>query len=135
MDADFSIQRDQETYTIIGAAMEVHKLLGNGFLEAVYQDALEIEFRQRNIVFSREYNIPATYKGHILGTTYRAGFLCFNSVIIELKAIKILTEREDAQVIHYLNATGLHRALLLNFASAKLQKNPLRTIRLINLFN
>ena len=96
-------------------------MLGNGFLEAVYQDALEVEFRQRNINFSREHNIPVTYKGHTLGTTYRADFLCFGSIIVELKAIKTLSEKEDAQVIHYLKATGFQRALLLNFASMKLE--------------
>lgn len=121
MNADISQQKDSETYAIIGAAMEVHKTLGNGFLEAVYQDALEIEFRNRNIVFSREHKIPVIYKGIQLGTPYYADFLCFNQVVVELKAIKKLTEREDAQVLHYLNATGFQRALLINFASPRLE--------------
>lgn len=114
-------KRDLETYAIIGAAMEVHKEFGKGFLEAVYQDALELEFRQRGIKYSREHSIPLTYKGIPLGTPYRADFLCFGSVIVELKAIKILSEREDAQVIHYLKATGLERALLINFSSPSLE--------------
>jgi len=66
-----AVKRDPETYAVIGAAMEVHKELGSGFLESVYQDALEIECRQRDIAFSREHNIPVTYKGIALGAPYR----------------------------------------------------------------
>ena len=101
--------------------MEVHKELGNGFLEGVYQDALEIEFVARGIQFQREHPIPVMYKDKRLGTPYRADFLCFESVIVELKAIKILTAIEDAQVIHYLKATGQHRAILLNFGTQRLE--------------
>ncbi len=101
--------------------MEVHSVLGNGFLEAVYQDALEVELNQRGIPFSREHSIAVMYKGCALGTPYRADFLCFGSVIVELKAIKSLSDREESQVIHYLNATGLNRALLINFATPSLQ--------------
>ena len=121
MNADNSKQRDPETYAIIGAAMDVQNELGSGFLEAVCQDALEIEFRRRGIDFLREYNIPVTYKGAQLGTPYRADFLCFGLIIVELKAINTLSKKEDAQVIHYLNATGFNRALLLNFASSSLE--------------
>ncbi len=126
MNADF--QKDPETYAIIGAAMEVHGEMGNGFLEAVYQDALEIELTQRNIPFTREQPIPVTYKGHTLGTPYRADFVCYGSVIVELKAIKTLTEIESAQVLHYLKATGFERALLINFATRHLDyKRFIRT--------
>lgn len=113
-------KKDPETFAIIGAAMAVHGELGNGFLERVYQDALEIEFAQRNIPFTREQVIPVTYKGHILGTPYRADFVCHASIIVELKAIKALTEIESAQVLHYLKATGFERALLINFATPRL---------------
>lgn len=113
-------QKDPETYAIIGAAMEVHRVLGNGFLEGVYQDALEIEFAHREIPYSREHSIPVSYKGHVLGMPYRADFVCFGSIIVELKAVKSLTDIESAQVLHYLKATALERALLINFATPRL---------------
>lgn len=114
-------QRDPETYAIIGAAMEVHNVLGSGFLEGVYQDALERELTDRRIPFVREQQIPVLYKGKPLSTPYRADFVCYGSLIVELKAIKKLTEIEEAQVLHYLKATGYKRALLLNFATPQLE--------------
>lgn len=113
--------RDPETYAVIGAAMEVHAELGSGFLEGVYQDALEIELATRNIPTTREYPVPVAYKGCTLGTPYRVDFLCFDSVLVELKAIKCLTDLESAQVLHYLKATGYRRALLINFATPSLE--------------
>jgi len=119
MNAD--LQRDPETYAIIGAAMEVHRELGNGFLEAVYQDAMAVELQARGIAYSREHSIPISYKGQTLGTPYRADFICHSSIILELKAIKTLTDIECAQVLHYLKATGFQRALLINFGAPKLE--------------
>jgi GxxExxY protein len=113
--------RDPQTYAIIGAAMEVHTILGNGFLEAVYQDALAREFLSRQILFVREQPVPVLYKGEVLSTPYRADFVCYDLIIVELKAIKKLTEIEDAQVLHYLKATGFERALLFNFATPQLE--------------
>ncbi len=113
-------QRDPETYAIIGAAMEVHRELGNGFLEGVYQDALEIEFAHRDIPFTREHSIPVLYKGCTLGTPYRADFVCYGSIIVEPKAVRTLTDIESAQALHYLKATGFERALLINFATLRL---------------
>lgn len=101
--------------------MEVHRFLGNGFLEAVYQDALEVEFKRRDIPYVREHKIPILYKGEVLGTPYFADFLCFKEIIVELKAIKKLTEREQSQVVHYLKGTGLKRGLLINFATPSLE--------------
>jgi len=115
-------RRDSETFAIIGAAMEVHRQLGSGFLEAVYQSALAIELRGRNIPFEREVEVPIWYKGHLLPCGYRADFICFGGIIVELKAIKQLTSIEHAQVMNYLRATQHKRALLLNFGAASLQQ-------------
>ena len=118
MDTD---KGDSQTYAIIGAAMEVHSTLGNGFLEAVYQQALALEFTQRNIPFVREAEIQVHYKNQKLPIGYRADFVCFNSVIIELKAIGTLGNNESAQLLNYLKATGFERGLLLNFGTPQLQ--------------
>lgn len=112
--------KDTETYAIIGAAMEVHGVLGNGFLEGVYHDALELEFKQRGVDYQREQPVPVSYKEKTLGTPYRADFVCCGSIIVELKAIKALTRIESAQVLHYLKATGYDRALLINFGTPRL---------------
>ncbi len=114
-------EQDPQTYAIIGSAMAVHTELGCGFLEAVYQDALEKELFARQIPFVREQTIPVFYKGQPLSTPYRADFVCYGSIIVELKALKKLTEIEDAQVLHYLKATRLERALLFNFGSSQLE--------------
>ena len=116
-----TVHKDPETYAIIGAAMEIHKEMGSGFLEAVYQDAMEIEFKERGILYIREHNIPVTHKGILLRSPYRADFLCYDSVIVELKAIKALSDIETAKTIHYLKATKLQRALLINFGSPRLE--------------
>jgi len=123
--ASATVNRDPQTFAIIGVAIEVHGILGNGFLEAVYQDALEREFINCGIAFQREYAIPVIYKGQSLSTPYRADFLCYGEIIVELKAIRKLTEIEDAQVLYYLKAIGLQRALLFNFATPRLEHKRL----------
>jgi GxxExxY protein len=112
---------DPETYAIIGAAMEVHRELGHGFLEAVYHEALAIEMIARKIPFQREAPVSVKYKNQPLACGYRADFICFGSILIELKAIEHLGNAENAQVINYLNATKLKRALLFNFGSPRLE--------------
>ena len=117
--------RDKETYAVIGAAMTVHRELGCGFLEAVYQDALEKEFQHLSIPCAREVKLPVFYRGEQLKSYYQADFICFNSVIVELKALQRLSGTEEAQVINYLKASNLHRALLLNFGTKSLQHKRL----------
>jgi len=118
MNAD---ERDPRTYAIIGAAMEVHNTLGCGFLEAVYQEALEVEFMARGIPFRREVPLPISYKGHVLNTAYRADFICFDSLIVEIKALDRIGGIEHAQVLNYLKATGLEVGLVINFGEQSLK--------------
>lgn len=113
--------QDPQTYAIIGAAFQVHKALGNGFLEVVYQEALEKEFIYQNIPFEREKSLSIYYRGELLNTSYRADFICFARVIVELKAISRLSNTEESQVINYLNASNLDKGLLLNFGSRSLE--------------
>src|SRR5947209_282816 len=101
--------------------MEVHRQLGSGFLEAVYQQALALEFGARSIPFGQEVELPILYKGRPLACSYRADFVCYGTVIVELKAISELTPREQSQVINYLKASRFSRGLLLNFGVSKLQ--------------
>ena len=114
-------KRDPETFTIIGAAMEVHRELGHGFLEAVYQEALAVEFTVRKIPFQREVMLAVNYKGQKLACSYRADFVCYENVLVELKAISQLTGADEAQVINEMKATGIQRALLINFGAPSLE--------------
>jgi GxxExxY protein len=118
-------KRDPQIYSIIGAAMEVHSQLGSGFLEAVYQEALDLELEQRKIPFKGEVQLRITYKSEQLESNYRADFICFDSVIVELKALSGLSGVEEAQVINYLKASGFQVALLINFGAVKLEYKSL----------
>jgi GxxExxY protein len=115
------IESDPQTYAIIGACMAVHGELGPGFLEPVYQKALAIEFTKRSIPFVREKPLAIYYSGQQLATRYDADFLCYDSVILELKALSDLNPKHFAQVINYLKATRLERGLLVNFGALRLE--------------
>lgn len=114
-------ERDEQTYAIIGAAMAVHRELGCGFLEAVYQEALAIELKLRGIPFHRERKVPVFFKGFKLNTFYRPDFLCYEEVVVELKALTRMSGTEEAQVINALKATELNKGLLINFGRRSLE--------------
>jgi GxxExxY protein len=113
--------RDPETYQIIGAAMAVHSELGCGFLEKVYKLALPFEFAERHVVFKSEVELPISYKTHALATKYYADFICFDGVVVEVKAQSALGNADVAQLLNYLKASGIRRGLLLNFGTTSLQ--------------
>ena len=117
----FDRVQDPKTHAIIGAAMEVHRQLGSGFLEAVYQEALEIEFKERDIPSRYQPLVQITYKGQPLKKTYQPDYLCYESIVVELKALAKLTGTEVSQMINYLKATGTKTGLLLNFGSKSLE--------------
>ena len=113
--------KDERTYRIIGCAMEVHRELGCGFLEPVYQEALAIEFKMQGIPYKKQQVIGIMYKGKPLEKKYQPDFLCYDEVIVEIKALSGLSGNEEAQVINYLKATGLEIGLLLNFGTKSLE--------------
>jgi len=119
--ADDSKNQDPQTYAIIGAAMAVHSELGNGFLEAVCQEALQREFQSRSIPFEREKHLPVYYRGEALNAHYQSDYLCFGEVVVELKALQQISGVEEAQVINYLKAARMNRGLLINFGAKNLQ--------------
>src|SRR4030095_13474085 len=117
--------RDPQTYEIIGAAMEVHSLLSCGFHEPVYQEALAKEFTHRGIPYRREIELAILYKGEPLDVTYKPDFICYDSGIVELKALDKISGKEQSQVINYLKATGIERALLFNFGTIHVEYHRL----------
>lgn len=110
-----------ESYRIIGAAMEVHNELKNGYLEPVYQEALAKEFSLQDIPHEKESLINIYYKGEKLDKYYKADFICFDEIIIELKALSELTTNHESQLINYLKATNKKLGILINFGEPSLQ--------------
>ena len=106
---------EEETYAIRGAIYEVYKTLGDGFLEGVYQEAMERELEARGIPFKSQADIKIAYKGRQLHQTYRADIICFDKIILELKAVRQLLPEHQAQLQNYLRATGMKLGLLVNF--------------------
>ena len=116
------LKDNPKAYAIMGCAMRVHDALGPGFLESAYGDALEIEFANAGIPFVREDEVRVFYNGQPLKTTYRADFTCYGrEFIVELKAVKSITKIEWAQVIHYMRATRVKNAFLINFGRGRIQ--------------
>ena len=109
---------EAESYKIMGACFEVHNMMGRGFLEAVYQECLELEFAERQIPFVSQHKLPIIYKGRTLHQFYKADFVCYDKIIIEVKAVSRLTDEHRAQAIHYLRATGMRLGILVNFCAA-----------------
>ena len=109
-----------ESYNLIGAAMEVHKQIGCGFTEPIYQEAFEEELRLRGIPYEREKTINVTYKGKVLSKSFRPDFVCYEKIIVELKAVSEFTDEYVAQVYNYLKASGFELGILLNFGTTSL---------------
>lgn len=112
--ADSILYKD-ECYQIQGAVFEVYREMGCGFLEAVYQECLERELKQRNIPFMAQSVLKLEYKGEALTQIYKPDLICFDSIIVELKAISSTSGEHQAQVLNYLKATGMRLGLLVNF--------------------
>ena len=105
----------EESYQIVGACFEVYTEKGNGFLEAVYQECLRKEFKLRGLDYKEKPKLQISYKGEMLDQYYEPDFLCHGKIILEIKAVKQLSDEHRAQIINYLKATGLRLGLLVNF--------------------
>ena len=107
----------EESYKIMGACFEVYKAMGRGFLEAVYQECLEIELAHREIPFAAQRELHIAYKGRPLLQTYKPDVICYDKIIVEVKAVTQLADEHRAQIFNYLRATGMRLGLLVNFSS------------------
>ena len=110
----------KETYNISGAAMDVHRTLGMGFLESVYQEAMEVELAKRSIPFVSQKRIQIQYKDVLLNQYYIADLFCYDKIIVELKAVSTILPEHEAQIINYIHATGIKLGMLLNFGEESL---------------
>ncbi len=121
LEAERSYPHEKETERIINAAFEVHNNLGSGFLEIVYKDALEIEFKQRKVFFEREKQYPVNYKGTILHHSFFADFVIFEKVILEVKSKSGIAREDMAQTLNYLKCSGCNVGLILNFGTSSVE--------------
>ena len=117
MSTDDSAVHDTDGYALVGACFEVYNELGNGFLEDVYQESLEIELVDRGIPFISQPRLPISYKGRVLRKHYEADLLVLDKIIVELKAVKTLLPEHEAQLLHYLKSTGRKVGYLVNFGA------------------
>ena len=118
---EVALLHKNESFAIIGAAMEVHRTLGCGFVEPVYQEALAIELSKRNIPFEREKELTIEYKGNKLSKTFRADFICYDNIILELKATSDFADEHYAQIYSYLKASKMDLGILINFGKTSLE--------------
>lgn len=112
---------EEQTFQIIGASMEVHKKLGNGFLESVYEEALEKEFIKRNIPYLRQHKLMLFYDGNPMDKYFKADFLCYQSIILEIKAVSFLNKDMQKQTVNYPHASNMKVGLLMNFGESSLK--------------
>lgn len=115
------LYKQDEYYKVVGLCMEVHRILGGGLLEAVYKEALEIEFTNHNIPFEREKEFIIEYKGHTLKKRFYADFVVYDEIILEVKATKLLIDENIAQTLNYMNITKSGLGILVNFSNKSLQ--------------
>lgn len=120
MDAPSKIIYKEESYAIVGACMKVHRALGPGFLEAVYEEVVEKEFMVQNIPYKRQVQLNLYYEGVQLSKHYRADFVCYDSIIVELKAVTQIPSVFYAQLQNYLKCTNMELGLLINFGTPSL---------------
>lgn len=120
MDATDKILYKEESFKIIGACMKVHRLLGAGFLEAVYEEALEKEFLIQNIPFKRQLKLELYYDNQKLKKHYRADFVCYDAIVLEIKAVSHIPDVFYAQLKNYLKCTKMELGMLINFGMPSL---------------
>ena len=120
MDATNKILYKEESFAIIGACMKVHRSLGAGFLEAVYEEALEREFVNQKIVYKRQVKLDLYYQGQKLKKQYRADFICYDEIIVEIKAVSQIPVAFYAQLQNYLKCTNMELGMLINFGTSSL---------------
>ncbi|GEC73199.1 GxxExxY protein [Flavobacterium flevense] len=130
MDSNNKILYKEESFKIIGACMKVHRSLGAGFLEAVYEEALMKEFLIQNIPFKRQLKLELYYDNQKLNKYYRADFVCYDSIILEIKAVTHIPDIFYAQLKNYLKCTQMELGMLINFGTTSLTYK-----RIINLKN
>lgn len=120
----------EESYAIIGACMEVHKKLGAGFLESVYSEALELEFQKRDIPFEKEKKLSVYYGNELLKKYFKADFVCFDKIIVEIKSAKIIIEAHKQQTLNNIKSTKFQLGLLVNFGASSLDyRRVINTIK------
>ncbi|MBS1261627.1 MAG: hypothetical protein MAG453_00956 [Calditrichaeota bacterium] len=112
-----AILYEQESYEIRGAMIEVHQQIGAGFLESVYQECLEREFKLRSVPYRAQPKLTISYKGEMINQTYQPDFVCYGKIVVELKSVKELSPQHEAQVFNYLRAADLRLGFLVNFSS------------------